>query len=139
MTRELKKYYRTVRKKLFMFPRKKRNAIFEELQRDVSAYLEENPKATIQEVKDVFGTPAGIAESSLTSCSAENLEKQVRLRRRMLILILAVIAAFLLAVLILQTIFIIDHHIFVHSHAEVVVSPAMSGTYEGDPSAIATY
>lgn len=95
MNRELKRYYRDI---LHLLPGnvKQKKQLMETLWESVSAYIEENPQVTIQEVQAHFGTPQQIAAAYLEEMSTPEVIKKIKTRKTVICIICAAVALALL-------------------------------------------
>lgn len=84
--RAAKKYCRSVRN-LLPYPAKKRRFVLREIEANISACLEDNPSATLQDLEMRFGAPSQIAASYVDEMGTEALLKQLKVRRRIFALI----------------------------------------------------
>ena len=95
MNRELKRYYRDIRHCLPGAAKQKKQLI-ETLWQSISAYIEENPQATILEVRAHFGTPQQIADAYLEEMSTPEVIKKIKIRKMVISIICTAAALALL-------------------------------------------
>lgn len=88
---ELKKYFHAIDSSIDA-PRSQKKKLIDDLKNNTYSYLEDNPDATIQEIKNVFGTPSEIAEYYLASNADEMFKKK---KSPLLIIILSSITLIL--------------------------------------------
>jgi hypothetical protein len=93
--RDIKKYYRNIRRKLPNVPKEKKNYLTM-LRKSVECYLIECPSATIEDIHGEFGTVEQICEEFKDSISPKQLMKSVR-RTKVLCRCLSVLAVALIA------------------------------------------
>ena len=75
---------------------KQRRLILGEIKSNLSAYLEENPSASFEEIESRFGTPRQIAAAHVEEMGTEELLKQFRIRKKIITVICACAALALL-------------------------------------------
>ncbi len=96
---ELSGYLRRVERALDC-PPDRRRALMERVQRDVERFLDEQPDATATEAAEYLGDPEELARGLLETLDQEELEQYrhrgARLRRGMVILLIAVLVAALI-------------------------------------------
>ena len=93
--RQARKYCRLVRSFL-PCSAKQRRLILGEIKSNLSAYLEENPSASFEEIESRFGTPRQIAVAHVEEMGTEELLKQLRVRKRIFSVISAAVVLALL-------------------------------------------
>ena len=84
--KELKKYFRAISGELYC-PVKTKRRILATVKENVSAYLEENPATTFEEIQKHFGTPRQIAASYVEEMETPELIAKLRIRRRIITVI----------------------------------------------------
>jgi hypothetical protein len=98
MNKDAKMYLDTIFRNLCI-PNDKKKILLRDLEDSVEIYLEENPDATYEELVAEFGSAEDIFKTWTETNSSENLVKDLKNRkRRMVILIAGVIAVILLVV-----------------------------------------
>lgn len=117
----LRAYYRNIKRELIC-PRDTKSRILSDLQHNVNAYLSENPDAALCDVQDHFGTPQQIAASYVEALGTPELLGKLKLRRRILTLVAAVLAVGLIVWAIAVVIASIDAHNAVEGYAEVFIT-----------------
>ena len=75
---------------------KQRRLILGEIKSNLSAYLEENPSASFEEIESRFGAPRQIAVAYVEEMGTEELLKQLRIRKRIFAVISAAVVLALL-------------------------------------------
>lgn len=93
--RHARKYCRLVRSFL-PCSLKQHRLILGEIKSNLSAYLEENPSASFEEIESRFGAPRQIAVAYVEEMGTEELLKQLRIRKRIFSVICAGVALALL-------------------------------------------
>jgi len=98
-TTELSGYLRRVERVLDCPPARRR-ALMARVQRDIERFLAEQPDATAREAADYLGDPEELARGLLETLDPEELEwyrnRGARLRRRLVVLLIAVLVAALI-------------------------------------------
>lgn len=97
MSDMLVQYFRDVKKLLPCSPKEKQRCI-DELEADVTAFLEHRPNASLAEIYDSVGSPESIAESFMSRISPQELSRKVSTKRCIAIGVIVIVA--LLAVVI---------------------------------------
>lgn len=118
--RHARKYCRLVRSFL-PCSAKQRSLILGEIKSNLSAYLEENPSASFEEIESRFGTPRQIAVAHVEEMGTEELLKQLRVRKRIFSIICAGVAVALLIWSSAVTVIIIDSHRTDNGYYEVII------------------
>ena len=93
----LVQYFRDVKKLLPCSPKEKQRCI-DELEADVTAFLEHHPDASLAKIYDSVGSPEVIAESFMSRISPQELSHKVSTKRRIAIGVIVIVT--LLAVVI---------------------------------------
>ena len=92
----LNRYYRQIRRQLSCTPERKRR-IIEDIRSGVESFLEENPDADMAAVTARFGTPEQITEGYLNEMDTKEIQKQLRVRGKVIRAVaVAVVAALLM-------------------------------------------
>lgn len=91
----LKRYYRGIWKAL-PCSRSMRNQILQQIQENVSQFLEQNPSADFDAVQNRFGSAQEIAYSYIDDQNTSELLCKIRLKKKVLAIFAGVMAAFLL-------------------------------------------
>lgn len=117
----LRAYYRNIKRELIC-PRDTKLRILSDLQYNVNAYLSENPDAALCDVQDHFGTPQQIAASYVEELGTPELLGKLKLRRRILTLVAAVLAVGLIVWAIAVVIASIDAHNSARNYYEVIIT-----------------
>ena len=95
MKKELKQYYSEISKALISTGREKR-AIINSIKESVSCYLEEHPKADIDEIRSHFGSAKDVAEEYLNNETTEAIRAKINRGNTILLMVsIAVIIALL--------------------------------------------
>ena len=81
-------------------PKEDRERLLARLSHAVSAYVEENPEATGEDLAAAFGSPERCAAELLGECDPAQVAKVRRKKRRRLIAVIAVLAILLIATII---------------------------------------
>ncbi len=110
MSREIERYYKEIERSLFTCPKRKRVSFLREFRGSVSAYVEEHPQATMQELQSVFGTPESIAEAFLQSDEFSTTKKVVSSQRRIARFVLIALCVLVAAAVILGAIYVIGKY-----------------------------
>lgn len=99
----LAQYFRDV-KKLLPCSAKEKQRCIDELEADVTAFLEHHPDASLTEIYDSIGSPESIAKSFMDRVSPNELSHKLSAKRKIVVgilaiaLVLAAIVAILAAV-----------------------------------------
>ena len=99
----LAQYFRDV-KKLLPCSAKEKQRCIDELETDVTAFLEHHPDASLTEIYDSIGSPESIAKSFMDRVSPNELSHKLSAKRKIVVgilaiaLVLAAIVAILAAV-----------------------------------------
>lgn len=80
MSKEIKKYLEEIKLLLPAFSKEEKKFLRDLMER-IEDYLDENPKATIQDIEDQFGTPIEIAQSYMSSLDLDVLLKRLSISR----------------------------------------------------------
>ena len=110
MSREIEQYYKQIEHSLFTCPKRKRTSFLREFRGSVSAYVEEHPQATMQELQNIFGTPESIAEAFLQSDEFSTTKKVISSKRRIARIVLIAISVLVAAAVILGAIYVIGKY-----------------------------
>lgn len=100
---------------------KQRRLILSEIKSNLSAYLEENPSASFEEIESRFGAPRQIAVAYVEEMGTEELLKQLRIRKRIISVICAGVALALLIWASAVTVIIVDCHKTDNGYYEVII------------------
>lgn len=90
-------YLRSIHRQLDA-PKEERERLLSRLSRAVSAYCEENPEATAEDLAAAFGPPADCAAGLTAECDPAGVAAERRKKRRRLYAVIAVLAALLIAI-----------------------------------------
>ena len=85
----LAQYFRDV-KKLLPCSAKEKQRCIDELEADVTAFLEHHPDASITEIYDSIGSPESIAKSFMDRVSPNELSHKLSAKRKIVVGILAI-------------------------------------------------
>lgn len=89
--KELRKYYRQIRKSMCC-PYNIKRDIIKKLDADIQDYLSEHPEANISTIYEHFGTPQNYGESAITALSTDYILQKLHDQRRRVILCAATAA-----------------------------------------------
>ena len=92
---DLRRYYRQIHKQLVGSGKEKRK-IITYIAEDISDYLEANPQADIAQIQECFGTPEYIAAYIAKTMDDQELIRQIRIKKRILVSVVAALLAALL-------------------------------------------
>lgn len=134
MTMELEAYLKEVDRKLLACPKQRRHSLLEELRGNIGAFLDERPQTTAQEIRERFGAPEEIAAGFLKALPDEELNRELRLRKRVFTFVRAVVVALAVVLLMLVGIHVFDT--FTYTHGETTYESPAEGTPPPDESAI---
>ena len=97
----LAQYFRDV-KKLLPCSTKEKQRCIDELEADVTAFLEHHPDASLTEIYDSIGSPESIAKSFMDRVSPNELSHKLSAKRKIVagILAIAIVLATIVAVLV---------------------------------------
>ncbi len=100
----LAQYFRDV-KKLLPCSAKEKQRCIDELEADVTAFLEHHPDASLTEIYDSIGSPESIAKSFMDRVSPNELSHKLSAKRKIVVGILAIalVLAAIVAVLVAVT------------------------------------
>ena len=90
-SRAAKKYCRSIRN-LLPYAAKKRKFVLSKIEGNISAYLDENPSATLTDLEMRFGTPTQVAAAYVEEMGTQELLKYLRIRKRIFAIISSVVA-----------------------------------------------
>ena len=90
--KQLCRYYREINGALFCTS-KTRKQIMDGLKSGVSTYLNGNPGSTMDDVYATFGSPQQIAASYVEELSTPELIQKIKLRKRLIRSVIAVVSA----------------------------------------------
>lgn len=85
----LSQYFRDV-KKLLPCSAKEKQRCIDELEADVTAFLEHHPDASLTEIYDSIGSPESIAKSFMDRVSPNELSHKLSAKRKIVVGILAI-------------------------------------------------
>lgn len=91
MNDTLKQYLLEVKRLLPCSSNEKKRCIVE-LEADVSALLENNPNATLEDLYSAIGSPQSIAESFMARIDPKQLSHKLSVKRKIAISVIAIIA-----------------------------------------------
>ena len=94
--RAAKRYCRSIRSWL-PCSRKMKQPIMEQISSSVHGYLEEHPDATLVDLQTQFGMPQKIAASYVDTMNTADILKNLRIRRRIMMIVLAAVLALLVS------------------------------------------
>ena len=97
MNNSVKRYLAAVRRSLHC-PWAAKREIVKRLQGDIADYLQDSPDPTYEELCLQFGVPEEYARESLGLYDAKSLNKEMRLRKKVLLLVSVLVVAALLVV-----------------------------------------
>lgn len=137
MKQEIEQYLKQIEGNLYTCPRKKRTAFLRDLRGNIDSYIEENPNATLSELKKYFGSPEAIAESFLQSDEFDTTKQVVSSKKWIVRILLSAVCILVAAALILGTIYVVDSYRYTHGYE--VEEPIQEGFTQSDPDALSTY
>ena len=137
MSAELEPYFKEISDNLLACPTRRRSAFLQELRGNVDAYIDDHPYASVQEIQAVFGSPREIAESFFTSLDFKAAAKELRIKKRITRIVVAVVCILAAGILVLGTIYVMDNHGYTHGYWEE--SPTVEAITTPDPNALETY
>lgn len=105
---ELKEYYARIANSV-VCSRKQKNAFLKELKSNIEEFRLSNPQASVDDIKEFFGSPEQIAESFMENSDCIKLKKKLSVKK---LVIIAVILA-----LLIYAAFIVISLIDVHNEA----------------------
>ncbi len=111
--RELKKYYSRVSKTVFC-SRKQKKEFIQQLKENVEEYVADTPDATIEDIKNSFGTPETIAESFMVNTDSAKIKKQIQIKKMIFIALIVALGIYALFVVLS----LIDVHTEAHGYFE---------------------
>lgn len=85
---KLRRYYRQI-KSFLPCSRKDKKRCLQDLKADVDIFLQQDPQADIQTVRDRFGTPRQIAAVFVEEMDTGLLLKRLRIRRRVVAIVMS--------------------------------------------------
>lgn len=106
---------------------KKKKAFLNQLRSDVEAFVDENSETTVNDIRNVFGSPESIAESFISNIDSGELKQKITLKR----LVFAAIIAMLLIYLAFVVISLIDVHNEAHGYFEEALLCVVSNVHKG--------
>lgn len=137
MRQEIEQYLKQIEGNLYTCPRKKRTAFLRDLRGNIAAYIEENPNATLSELKKYFGSPEAIAESFLRSDDFSTTKQAVSSKKWIVRILLSAVCILVAAALILGTIIAVNDYKFTHGYE--IEESAQEGELQPNSDALATY
>ncbi len=137
MTVELEAYLKEVDRRLLVCPKQRRLSLLKELRGNISAFLDERPQTTAQEVRACFGAPEEIAAGFLKSLPDEELNEQLHLRKRVLTFVRSIVVVLAIVLLFLVGAHVLDT--FTYTHGETTYEAPIEGTPPPDESAISLF
>lgn len=93
---------------------KQKKAFLNQLRSDVEAFVDENGKAAVNDIRNIFGSPESIAESFISNSDSGELKRKIAFKK---FIVVAIIAA-LLIYLAFVVISLIDVHSEAHGYFE---------------------
>lgn len=93
---------------------KQKKAFLNQLRSDVEAFVDENGKAAVNDIRNIFGSPESIAESFISNSDSGELKRKITFKK---FIVVAIIAA-LLIYLAFVVISLIDVHSEAHGYFE---------------------
>lgn len=108
LNRELECYYKNIAAVL-LCDKNEKDSFIKELKGNIREYIEDEPDATIEDIKDIFGTEKAIGESFRAEADITSIRKKLSLKK-------TVISA-LAAIVFIYLIFVIISFIDVHTEA----------------------
>ena len=124
---ELECYYKDIRKSLIC-ERAKKKTIVTEIRTNVECYIENNPSVRFDDIVSHFGSASAIAQSHLECTPADELQR--RIKRRSRVIIIAIITA-VIALLIYIGALVIELTRFnggINGSAEIAIEDVMSSS-----------
>ncbi|MDE6837939.1 MAG: hypothetical protein K2P33_06040 [Acutalibacter sp.] len=137
MTVELEAYLKEVDRRLLVCPKQRRLSLLKELRGNISAFLDERPQTTAQEVRACFGAPEEIAAGFLKSLPDEELNEQLQLRKRIFNFVRMGVVAAVVAGILLLGFFVYDTYLY--NHGETTYEAPIEGAPPPDESAISLF
>ena len=113
INKQLQEYYREI-SKYVICPGKLKKEFLNQLKDDIDCFISDNPEATIEDVKENFGTAKAIAESFMQGMDVSGLNKKLNIRR--VILITCIVALIIYAAFVVIS--LVDVHNEAHGHIE---------------------
>ena len=113
INKKLQEYYREVSKHVIC-PNKLKKEFLNQLKDDIDCFISDNPEATIEDVKENFGTAMAFAESFMQGMDVSGLNKKLNIRR--VILITCIVALIIYAAFVVIS--LVDVHNEAHGHIE---------------------
>lgn len=110
-------YLRSIQQQLDA-PKEERERLLSRLSRAVSAYCEENPEATAEDLAAAFGPPADCAAELTAECDPAGVAAERRKKRRRLYAVIAVLAA----LLIVSVVLCYDFAVHQIDHSKIVIT-----------------
>ena len=125
MTVELEAYLKEVDRRLLVCPKQRRLSLLKELRGNISAFLDERPQTTAQEVRACFGAPEKIAAGFLKSLPDEELNEQLQLRKRIFNFVRMGVVAAVVAGILLLGFFVYDTYLYNHGNYDVTINEVL--------------
>lgn len=125
MTVELEAYLKEVDRRLLVCPKQRRLSLLKELRGNISAFLDERPQTTAQEVRACFGAPEEIAAGFLKSLPDEELNEQLQLRKRIFNFVRMGVVAAVVAGILLLGFFVYDTYLYNHGNYDVTINEVL--------------
>lgn len=125
MTVELEAYLKEVDRRLLVRPKQRRLSLLKELRGNISAFLDERPQTTAQEVRACFGAPEEIAAGFLKSLPDEELNEQLQLRKRIFNFVRMGVVAAVVAGILLLGFFVYDTYLYNHGNYDVTINEVL--------------
>ena len=90
-------YFREI-KALLLCSKEQKDELLLGLKSDVEDFIEEHPDATLQDLKDHFGTPESIADSYQSTVGESEIRKKFHYSRRMAYIVSAAVSVLFLVI-----------------------------------------
>lgn len=84
-----KVYIKNLKKELKISSKYKRN-LLNDLEVNVKSYMVEHPETTYNDLVEIFGTPVDVSESFYESLSSDEIKKQQKLKKHIIIIAIVV-------------------------------------------------
>lgn len=121
----LKQYYSEISKAIVCTGRQKK-VFMSQLQGDIDAYLNENPDATLEEIKNCFGSAETIAQSFILNSDSAEIKRKLDVKKCIVIVLIAALLIYAAFVIIS----LIDVHNEAHGYMEegiMVINSILKG------------
>ncbi len=110
---ELKAYYSEISKSI-VCSKKQKKEFLSQLIGDVNYYLSENPEASVQEIKNCFGSSEDIAKSFVSGYDSVDIKKKLSIKKAVIIAVIIMVLIYAAFVVIS----LIDVHNEAHGYIE---------------------